>query len=1264
MFRILQNAPMQSAHCHFSKNRNTCRMNFPWFTYLFLVGVFFNLAHNAGAVPVVRWDFGAEETSQLEPHGGVHRDVPGPRPPEFPDQEPNNTAVQFDGSGAYFSFQDFGPNSYLDFTNGDSISLESWVNLTELKGGDAVSIVGKGRTGSPHFSADNQNWALRLRESGGEAHVNFLFATPRVTGQGGKDSHWHRWTATEGFAPGSGWHHIAVAYRFGAPDSIRGWLDGRPVKGKWDMGGETLEAPVVDDDAVWIGSTKGGAAANSFRGMLDAVAIHRELLGDAVVKQRFRRNGEAVVVKAAKEMMPELGGLPEGRVQVTFHEGVAAHNRWLNEGENWPEQTMQWSTERFLMPRLPARFDAWGIREVWKGPMLVRFAADVVLPSGRQRFLMRTHALGRLWLNGEQIVKCKELVKTPPDGEEPVAPVPAPPLAGVRAPAYGQLESFGEGNVPENGKCRLVLETLVGGPKLRAELGEVCVAVQTADGLSFDVISAQTKGESLALTNAAVEPELKRLSSQLEEFDATNRRLASASQDGFWKARHEAGKAWAAEHMPPPVPAGAAHPIDAFLNLKVQRAVAASAQTSLEEARRFHSQVLGVLRDECFRCHGDKEKGGLRLNSRESALQAGESGKAAVVPGSIQASELISRIRSKDDDERMPPKGQGLKQEQIAVLEDWVKAGAIWPAPPVTREEVSPSPMLGDAAYLRRLFLDLTGVPPSEKETREFIADQHPNKREREIDRLLSDRRWADSWMPYWMDVLAENPALINPTLNTTGPFRWFLLDAFQDNKPMDRFVSELLLLRGSPHTGGSAGFGVAGENDSPFATKGQIVASAFLGIELQCARCHDSPYHSTKQADLYALAAMFEKKPVKVPKKSTVPAAFFEKKARESLIKVTLKPDEAVPPVWPFAAATGSSDDPALDRLVQTPSDARERFAALVTAPQNIRFAQVLVNRVWRRFIGAGFVEPVQDWEGHLPSHPELLEWLAQDFVAHGYDLKQLTRRILTSELYQREATGSNLAASPELRFFAAPERRRLTAEQVVDSLHAASGRQIDAEEITFDPSGRRAEGARINLGKPTRAWMFANLTNERDRPSLSLPYAQCVVDVLEAFGWSGARQSARTDREVAPNVLQPGVLANGALAMSLIRAADGSEVAKLAIEASSPESLVESVFLRFLSRLPSAMEAKKFTEALREGFGERLSSTSEIVAPVYPAALPRVTWFNHLNAEANTIALENDKRARKGPPADPRLRAEWRERYEDFVWSLVNSREFVWMP
>src|SRR5690606_33541868 len=126
-----------------------------------------------------------------------------------------------------------------------------------------------------------------------------------------------------------------------------------------------------------------------------------------------------------------------------------------------------------------------------------------------------------------------------------------------------------------------------------------------------------------------------------------------------------------------------------------------------------------------------------------------------------------------------------------------------------------------------------------------------------------------------------------NASLNSTGPFRWFLLEALRDRKPLDRLVTELIMMRGSPHEGGSAGFGLAAENDAPMAAKAHILASAFLGIELQCARCHDSPYHSTTQRDLYSLAAMLERKAVTVPGSSNVPAEFFDQTDREPLIQV-----------------------------------------------------------------------------------------------------------------------------------------------------------------------------------------------------------------------------------------------------------------------------------------------------------------------------------------------------------------------------------------
>ena len=1245
-----------------------------------------SVATSADRPVVTRWDFGTEETTPLRTHGGVHRDVPGPRPPEYPDFEPSNTAVKLDGSGARLSFEDPGAKSPFDFTNGDAITLEAWVRVDQFRAGENVYVIGKGRTGATGFAADNQNWALRVRDARGRAGISFLFATDPASGATKSDAHWHRWTTDSGFAPGSGWHHIAVAYRFGDSKSIRGWIDGQLQTGEWDMGGATEEPPVVDDDAIWIGSSRGGAAANSFRGSLDAIAIHRRMLDDAVLKSRFRFTGAEVVAKPAPEVMPQISDLAPGRVLVTFHEGMASHDRWLNEGETLPAEATRWQAESMLLTRLPLRFDAWGIRETWKAPVLTRIAARISLTPGKHQFLMRVRGLSRLWVNGVVVARSKPMPGSP-NGEELLTPVAQPPRPGLRIAEHRQQEIFSEATIGEDGNCLVILEILVGGKAFRADPGEVCVAVQTDDEKSFvllPIVETAGKGrlplqetnisddktgtgkgaDPVFLTDVDVTTLLSRHEASLSTFDDQTRRAAAASQDAFWKMRHAAARKWADQHPAPVVPKNSAHPIDGFLTAKIERTLAESARTPVAQAQQFHNTVLPILRDECFRCHGDKENGGLRLNSREAALKAGDSESPAVVPGHVIQSELIRRIRATDPGERMPPGSKPLKAEQITALEAWIQSGALWPAPPVTAADVAASPLLNDSQFLRRVFLDTVGQPPSERDVRMFLKDSSPDKRLHIIDRLLADEGWADHWMSYWQDVLAENPTLINPSLNTTGPFRWFLYDSLRDDKPFDRLVTELILLRGSPHEGGSAGFGIAADNDAPFAAKGQIVASAFLGIELQCARCHDSPYHSTKQRDLYSLAAMFEQKTVTVPKTSRVPAAFFEKKMRESLIKVTLKHDEPIEPKWPFAEVTGSADDASLAAIMQRPDDSRERLAALITSPRNTRFAQVIVNRIWRRFVGAGFVEPVQDWEGHAPSHPELLDWLAREFVSHDYDTKHIARLILTSQVYQRTAASRNMIARPELRFFAAPEPRRLSAEQIVDSLFAAAGQQMDVEEITFDPDGRRPSSNRISLGTPHRAWMFASLANERDRPSLNLPRAQAIADVLIAFGWTGSRQNPRTDRETAPNILQPGVLANSTASVWLTRAVQGSGLAETAIKATSPDQLVDSLFLRYLGRLPSDTERVPLANALVMGFKERLVPASEVQAPTPLKPLPRVTWSNHLQPDANSIALELERRARTGPHPDPRLRPEWREVFEDIVWSIVNIREFVWLP
>jgi hypothetical protein len=177
----------------------------------------------------------------------------------------------------------------------------------------------------------------------------------------------------------------------------------------------------------------------------------------------------------------------------------------------------------------------------------------------------------------------------------------------------------------------------------------------------------------------------------------------------------------------------------------------------------------------------------------------------------------------------------------------------------------------------------------------------------------------------------------------------------------------------------------------------------------MKCARCHDAPYHPFAQKDLFSLAAMLDNRPLKLPKSSTVPLG---PGGRKALVTISLKPGDSIAPAWPLGKLI---PDELPAGFVRDSRDFRERFAALATSPWNDRFAQVLVNRLWKRYFGAGLIEPVDDWNdnslgpGATPPHPPLLDWLARELVSHDYDLKHVARLILKSDAYQRGADGAS---------------------------------------------------------------------------------------------------------------------------------------------------------------------------------------------------------------------------------------------------------------
>lgn len=575
-------------------------------------------------------------------------------------------------------------------------------------------------------------------------------------------------------------------------------------------------------------------------------------------------------------------------------------------------------------------------------------------------------------------------------------------------------------------------------------------------------------------------------------------------------------------------------------------------------------------------------------------------------------------------------------------------------------EGIEPADVVDDASFARRVTLDLIGTIPTQQQLERFYAFPEETRREQYVDLLLEHEGWADHWVGYWQDVLAENPGMTKPMLNNSGPFRWFLHDAFADNKPFDRMVTELIMMQGSRLGGGPAGFAMASNNDVPTAARAHVIGTAFLGVEMKCARCHDAPLHDFQQQDLFNIAAMINRKPLPVPKSSSIPATPEE--LAEMVVTVSLKPGTNVEPAWPFEELSPEADDEFTRRFLRQPNDSRARLAFQVTHPRNLRFAKVIVNRVWTRYLGAGLATSSDDWEFASIPNPELLEALAMDFIRDGYNLKTLARRIVLSKTYQRRISTEFEDLELAGKLFATPTTRRMTAEQLVDSVYLAVGKPLGAEELNMNPDGRGAQGTFLNLGAPQRAWQLTATSNERGRPSMALPHAQSLVDLMMAYGWRQNRQEPMSQRMDVPTPLQPMALANGIAANRAVDLSDDSELTQLCLAAKSPEELVRGLTRRILSREPTSQELDDFTSLLADGFATRV----RVDAKAKQRTLYRspISWTNHFDQEANRIGIERQRLATQGDPATERLREDWRRRAEDVIWVMLNSPEFIFIP
>jgi hypothetical protein len=439
-----------------------------------------------------------------------------------------------------------------------------------------------------------------------------------------------------------------------------------------------------------------------------------------------------------------------------------------------------------------------------------------------------------------------------------------------------------------------------------------------------------------------------------------------------------------------------------------------------------------------------------------------------------------------------------------------------------------PSATCTDEEFLRRASQDVTGLLPSVETTRAFLADTKPDKRAVLIDSLLAGPNFPRFWAFKWGDLLRLSPASVSEP--GTHKYHAWLVKAWDENLPYDRFARELLTTQGSTLERPQAGFFRTTANTSE-AT--EMTAQIFLGARVQCAKCHNHPFERWTQDNYYGLGAFFER----VQRRKGA-------RADETLIFLARRGEITQPrtgrTMKPWAPGAGEMElPPDADRL--------SAFADWLTSPQNPFFAKVEVNRIWWQLLGRGIVEPIDDFrESNPPTNPELLEALASDFVAHKFDRRHILRTILNSRTYQASSRPNDFNRTDEKNFSHA-QQNILTAEQLLDAVCQVTG-------------------------TPER---FGNLPV--GTPATQLPAPQPNNTFLSAFGQPTRQSSCACERQGQPSLTQALQLSNSQTVESRLKNGGGKFLKDMAAQKKTDEEIIAHLYLAALCRYPKEIELTK---------------------------------------------------------------------------------------
>jgi hypothetical protein len=444
---------------------------------------------------------------------------------------------------------------------------------------------------------------------------------------------------------------------------------------------------------------------------------------------------------------------------------------------------------------------------------------------------------------------------------------------------------------------------------------------------------------------------------------------------------------------------------------------------------------------------------------------------------------------------------------------------------------LTPSGLCNDEEFFRRIHLDAIGTLPSPADIKAFLADKDPNKRNRAIDKVLARPEFVDFWALKWGDLLRIN----RTQLNEKGMWSFYnwIRTALRENNPVDEFVRDIITAEGSTFTVGPANFYRVGNSATDWS---EAASQLFLGVRLQCAKCHHHPWEKWSQDDYYGMAAFF----VRLGTKASREFGLFGGE------RVTyLRPSgEINNPRSGAVVRPHPLHGPVMDDAF----DRRRKLAEWMTSPTNPFFARNIVNRFWGYLMGRGLVEPIDDLRATNPaSNPELLDALAQDFVQAKFDLKHLLRTIMSSRAYQLSstATAGNQADAANVNF-AHYTIKRLTAEELADALDFATGTK---EKYPGLPQGTRA---------------------------IQLPDSEVRSFFLDVFGRPARKINCECERNSQPNIAQAIHLLNGDFLNRKIASPSGRIETLFKTQKPLPE-VVEELYLSTVSRPPRPQEMDK---------------------------------------------------------------------------------------